>query len=182
MMSCVVRFRSTRLARFTAVAALGLSIGLMACSPGVTQPSCPALVRTLHDEHWRSDVVRWADQSVLGRTFSSSAFRAGRLAGPGLKTATLDPGRAGVAVPDMLKGYELRVMSDRTQPVTLLYLGMGRYRGVLVGASDLEAYAGNRDIDLGKIKRVGRVGVVCYEESPVPVGGVNGDGGVGRGH
>lgn len=126
--------------------------------------SCDWLYRYVDDDEWRMKITKWADEEVLLRRFSPNHFMIGRLSGPGLRTDTLDPIKAGIDVPEWLDGYEIRLIGGHTESATLIYLGAGRYRGLLIGKEDMDTYSRNKQFDFGKVKHDGRVGVVCYKE------------------
>lgn len=152
---------------FFAAAFLGSFVFFFSVLSGANMsnsPSCEELYSHMDDEEWVFKVTSWADRTIFHRRFLDEHYKVGSLSGPGLRTATLDPVRASIDVPKWLSGYEIRVVGERDDPVTLIFIGVGRYRGVLVGSDSLGAYLNNKRIDLNKIKHKGRVGVVCYKE------------------
>jgi hypothetical protein len=129
-----------------------------------SQPSCEQLYRKIDDDNFVLKITKWADQEILHRKFANENYIIGKFSGPGLRTSTLDAERAGIDVPTWLGKHEIRVIDGRDNTVRVIFIGVGRYRGFLIGEHDISNYSDNKRINLSKIKSKGRVGVVCYEE------------------
>lgn len=147
---------------------LSVSIMLTSCSDissaMTSQPSCDQLHRQINDQKFVMEITNWADQEVLHRKFSSENYRVGDFSGPGLRTSTLDTQRASINAPSWLGKHEIRVIDDPDDIAKLIFVGVGRYRGYLVGEREISTYSDNKRIAVEKIISNGRAGIICYEE------------------
>lgn len=130
----------------------------------LNNPSCEVIHGRVDDDDFKNEVLVWADEDIIGRVFSASDFTIGHYSGPGMRTATLNMSRAKVGTPSWFSGYEIRILGDRNKPVDLVYIGMGRYRGLLIGRNDLLHYSGKGLFKLDNVKNNGRIGTLCYED------------------
>jgi hypothetical protein len=130
----------------------------------INNPSCEEIFGRVNDDSFKSDVLVWADQNIIGRVFPSANFTIGHYSGPGMRTATLKMSRAKVDIPSWFSGSEIRILGDRKKPAELIYIAMGRYRGLLIGKNDLLHYSTKDLFKLDSVKHDGRIGALCYED------------------
>ncbi len=152
---------------FLGSSALLILIGFLAVGgvmKMIDNPSCHEIYSRAQDRNFRVAVLEWADGNVMEKVFLPSDYTVGHYSGPVVRAATLNVSRARVQIPEWLSGYEIRIVGNRKKPAELIYIGMGRYRGLFVGKSDLSHYSGEPGFKLDNMKHDGRIGVVCYEE------------------
>ena len=107
----------------------------------INDPSCEVIRGRGNDDTFKKEVLVWADENIIGRVFPATDFTIGHYSGPGMRTATLNMSRSKVDIPSWFSDYEVRILGDRNKPVELIYIGMGRYRGLLIGKNDLLQYS-----------------------------------------
>ena len=128
--------------------------------------ACGKYLSVLEDPDRVDALVSWADAEVFSRTFSDADFRIGHFSGPGYASLTFDRRAGALRLPDGLPSdLEVRIVNQSEGRILTIFLGGGRYRGLLVARDDWNASIDGRRLKEQMITaRVGRVGLVCYTD------------------
>lgn len=134
--------------------------------------ACSQWLPFLESRDSRTRLLQWADAEVFRQSFSSSDFRVGHFSGPGLRSATFNAQSGRLHVPEgllpgpvsgRLPAVEIRVVGDVEKGTTTIFIGGGRYQGVVIARDRWEGAVDGRHIRAGMIDaRVDRVGLICH--------------------
>ncbi len=129
-------------------------------------PSCENYSEFIESEEKYSQLIEWSDRDIFSQSFNDESFKMGFVSGPGLATDTIDFESIGLNKPDWFSGvnYEVRMVSKDRSRFNAVFIGAGKYRGLLVFRKEYENFRNDPFLKNVKFKKKrGRVGVVCYE-------------------
>jgi hypothetical protein len=128
--------------------------------------TCGQYLDYLENPRDRQRLVEWVDRSIFSQSFQDIDFKGGHYSGPGRRGATFRLDTTRLKRPAwMPTSYEVRAVGPSEADINTVFIGGGRFQGVVVIRADWESsfdpmYLNRRDI----LARAGRVGLVCYLE------------------
>jgi hypothetical protein len=128
--------------------------------------ACGEFLEIVENTEKRGKLVDWADNEVFSREFSASDFGIGHFSGPGHGSKTFNIRAGALRLPDWLPNdIEVRVVNGEPE-IETIFIGGGRYRGLVIARSDWETSIDGRRLKEEMIKlKVGRLGLICYTDS-----------------
>lgn len=130
-------------------------------------PGCRKYLDFLRSESKYSEVTSWADKEIFSKNSSDLLFKVGWFSGPGLAPDTIDLERSDISIPDWLSGYryEVRLVALRRSDFDAIFIGGGKYKGLLIMRADFVDRPNDGFLSDVKFKaKRDRIGLVCYED------------------
>lgn len=128
-------------------------------------PSCARYLKYIEEDGEYQKLIEWADKEIFSRKFQESEFISGNFSGPGLRHYTINLAKSGVSSPEWLLDYEVRVMGDSLPEFSAIFVGGGRYAGLVVSRDEWDVSVNDRIIPSQQIKlRRERIALVCHVE------------------
>jgi len=128
--------------------------------------TCGEYLKYLENPTDRQRLVEWVDRSIFSKSFELPDFKGGHYSGPGRRGATFKLNTSKLQRPEwMPTSYEVRAVGPSEAHINTVFIGGGRYQGVVVIRGHWDSsfdpmYLNEADISA----RAGRVGLVCYLE------------------
>lgn len=124
---------------------------------------CNAFRDYVDDSEKTREIVEWADQYIFSRTFSQSDITLGAAVGPG-RLGALSLERTRIALPDPLRGYEIRPLGNNLAQPAGVFIGPRSFRGLIVSRGPLtEMLSALKYTGEPKDEAMDRVIWTCYK-------------------
>ncbi|AWH48113.1 hypothetical protein C1925_02520 [Stenotrophomonas sp. SAU14A_NAIMI4_5] len=141
---------------------LAAALVLPGCGPVLQFIDCHHLYPYLSHTERREDVLRWADQYVLGHPSSEFRRGIGKWGGPGRNSLRGLP-----SLPKDLWGNEIRLVAEGPDGISIIFIGRGSYQGLWISRDPMpgavESVPGLSE-QFTQSMYAGRVAVQCYQE------------------
>ncbi len=141
---------------------LAAALVLPGCVPILKFIQCQHLYPYLSDAERQNEVLRWADQHVLGHASSTFRRGIGSAVGPGR-----DVLRGLPPLPQDLLGNEVRLVAEQADGISIIFIGGRSYQGLWISRAPMpgavESVPGLSD-QFMQTRYAGRVAVQCYHQ------------------
>lgn len=135
---------------------MGAVVGLSSCN----YLSCGEYYKFVNDKGDAAEVVAWADSQILGRNSATFKVTSGLLVGPGEKRVVgLQQPPGGLA------GSEVRILHERQDGVSAIFVGRRTLKGLLVTRGVMPGALQGIPLSGASIyERGGRTAVMCFHQ------------------
>jgi uncharacterized protein YxeA len=127
--------------------------------------NCHEYARFARNKDDYEKMVNWADKEIFSRSYTEVDFISGNFSGPGMRYNTLNTNQLGLSMPAWLRDYEVRILGKESKQFEAIFIGGGKYRGVIVARGDWASHVTDDVVPEKEVKLIrGRIGIICYNE------------------